>query len=364
MTLVATQGVWMPAPPPNAGVPAFSSVVIDAATEKFAWIGQVFNKDRTSKNITKVGFLPGAITSAGGSTMRLSLQNVDTATGQPARPDGTQDQTVDFLASAPTASTWYKTAALSATRTVTYGEWVAVVLEFQSFAGADVFNVQNHFLNSSAQNLNSGVCVAYIGAPAWAQQTQIPNIVFEFDDGTFGTFDEMAFPASVINTHTFATGSTPDEVALRFTVPFKCKVDGAWISASIVAAGRSFDVVLYEGTTARLTASPDPEYANSTTGKTWFLSFGAEYELAAGTVYYLAFKPTTANNCTTYSTTVAEANHFQAMPGGTAWHYGSRTDAGAWTDVTTQRLIAGIRISALDDGASALGHGNMTGGMQ
>lgn len=348
MALQSTGGIWMPAPlggyPPSA-----TSTLIDASGEKVAWVGPVFTPNRGSKNIQTVGFLPGAITSAGGSTMRLSLQNVDAATGLPYRPDGTQDQTVDFLISAPTASTWYQTSNLSATRSVSYGEMLAVVLEFQSFAGADALNVQN--LPTGTSSLGGNLGLVHFTA-SWTKISVMPNIILGFDDGTFGTLGPAggSFPfASLTTDSTFNTGSTPDEVALRFTVPFSCKVAGAWMAAAVGAAGRDFSVVLYEGTSALATVAIDGDYASASTGTIFTVLF-AEQTLSPGTVYYLAIKPGTASNNTAYSYTVNTADHFQAAPGGTEWQYASRTDAGAWSATATKRLIAGLLISSLDDG--------------
>jgi hypothetical protein len=350
MALQSTQGVMLPAPTLGAyGPPALASTVIDASAEKVAWIGPVLTPNRGSKNVQTVGFLPGAITSAGGSTMRLSLQNVDTATGNPPRPDGTQDQTVDFLASAPTASTFYTTGNLSATRSVAHGEMLAVVLEFQSFAGADVFNVQNITVGSSIIGSTS----VSLFTASWAAVGVAPNVILGFDDGSFGTLGAQAYPAATLTSDSVNTGTTPDEVALAFTVPFSCKVDGAWFSFNPAAATRNFDVILYDGTSALVTVSVDAETVKIS--QSLFSVHFAEQTLSPGTSYYLAIKPTTASSGTLYGTTVTNANHFQAMAGGTAFSWAQRTDAGAWSPTTTKRPFMGIIISALDDGVGGGG---------
>lgn len=347
MAWVATQGLVVPDTMGASIGITLTSTLIDGASEKFDWIGYVWNKDRATKNITKVAFLPGAITSAGGSQMRISLQNVDaTPSATPARGDGTQDQTVDFLASAVTASTWYKTDALSTTRTVAFGELMACRIEFNSFAGADAFNVQN--IATSSGYVGIGGIAHY--TTSWASASLHPNIIFEFDDGTFGTFAN-AHPCASIVTTSYNSTSTPDEVALKFQVPFPCKIDAVWAQMSILAAARNFDFVLYEGTTALQTVSVDGDYCAGSS-YSHKIAVIPETTLTAGVDYYLSLKPTSASNIGAASFTVAEANHFQAMPGGTTWQFATRTDAGAWSATTTQRLLAGIRISALSDGAS------------
>jgi hypothetical protein len=359
MALVSVKNIFLPGLHHSIVLPpASTSTVIDAAAEKFAWFGQVQTPDRGTKSIRTVGFLPGAITSAGGSTMRVSLQNLDNATTVPTRPDGTQDQTVDFLASAMTASTWYQTGNLSADRSVTHGEPLAVVIEFQSFAGADAVNLQN-LQHASSFPGNYG-CSHFTAA--WATVTSLPNIILGFSDGTFGTLGTSSYPYASLATEVISTGSTPDEVALKFSVPFACKIDGAWVSLA-TNGSRVFDINLYEdgNATPLVTVTPDPEHITATSGRNIMVNF-AEQTLTANTVYYLAIKPTSANNTSVYSITVSDANHFNAMPGGTAFCFASRTDAAAsWTPTTTKRLQAGIQISALSDNASTGGAAGVIG---
>jgi hypothetical protein len=291
----------------------------------------------------------------------MSLQNVDAANA--FRPDGTQDQTVDFLASAPTASTWYTTGNLSADRTLAHGELVAAVLEFQTRLGSDAFNVQSVSSPSASFIGNSGM--THFFSSAWNSLSLKSNIILEGSDGSFGTLSEAIPLNAVIQTGAFNTGTSPDEVALRFAVDFPCKINGAWVAASNAAAGRNFDIVLYEGTTALETVSIDAEYLAGFTAKLIEVYFG-ERELTVGTEYFLSVKPTTASTISAYSFSVAAAGHLDVHEGGQAFHYGERTDAGSWSKTTTKRLWGGLHISALSDGAGGGGglivHPGMRGG--
>src|SRR5262249_54512972 len=159
------------------------------------------------------------------------------------------------------------------------------------------------------------------------------------DDGTFATLTN-AWPVATTTFSAINTGTTPDEMALQFSVPFACKLDGAWVAVAIGAAGRNFDVVLYDGTNPIATVSVDAEYLSATGSRLVEVSF-SEVTLTPDTTYYLDIKPTTANSVTGYSFTVANANHFQAHAGGTSWQYATRTDAGAWSATPTQRLYGG-----------------------
>lgn len=349
MTWLPVHQVQYPPIHPTAIPPAVATtLLIDATGEKVGFIGPVWNKDRATKNITKVGFRFGAVTKAGGSGLTLSLQTVDLANGPPGRPDETQDQTVAIANgdAAFASNTWYQTAALSAARTVAFGEMLGIVIEYDGGGrlGADSVVI------SASSSIGSGA-KSNVGSPAlktggtWAHADVVSNVVLEFDDGTFGTLLD-SYPYSGITTTAYNSGSAADEFALEFTVPVQMKVDGAWVPV-IAAAGADFDVVLYQGTTALATASVD---ANTVVGNTVARPsrvLFAEQVLSPGNTYRLAVKPTTANNVTIYDFVVSDANHLQAWPLGTSAYLATRVDAGDWTPVATRRPFLGLYLSAV-----------------
>jgi hypothetical protein len=370
MAFVATRAYW-PSVTPVTATPSFNSQAIDATGEMYGFMGHVWNSDRATKNITKIGFRFGTVTKAGGSALTVSLQDVDVASATVYQPDGTQDQTV-AIANADagfTSNVWYQTAALSAARTVAFGELVAVVIEFDGAGrlGADAVNIsQLGITGASARNLGGGAALKTGGT--WALATGMPCIILEFDDGTFGTLDEPSFPVSSTSSLGYNSGSAADEVALEFTVAAACKCDGAWMLLS-AAASADFEIVLYDGTTPLATASFDVNILEATTTvRPCFATF-AEQTLATGVTYRLALKPTTANSVTICFFDVANANHFQAHPGLLTGSYTTRVNAGSWAAATTtRRPYAGIRLSAIDDGAGGgaagvIGSANLRGGM-
>ena len=352
-------GLWIPTIHDLGGI-GMTASTIDATGEKVAWIGRVLNKDRASKDITKVGFLFGTVTKAGGSAMTVSLQDVDLANGPTFRPDGTQDQTV-AIANADAGfatNAWYQTGALSANRTVAHGERLAVVIEYDGGGrlGADTVGLRNLDSSGNAGYLDSGVALF---TSSWANQGTLATVILEFTDGTFGTLD-TGYPCSAEALLTYNSGSTPDEYCMELTFPFPVKVDGAWVGAFPAATGADFDVILYDGTTPMTGGSVTVD-SNATgpaigTERQTVVTFSQEITLAKNTTYRLAVKPTSANNISLQYFDVNAANHLQAHAGGTAWIINSRTDAGAWgTATTTRRPFAGIRVSACDDAVSAGG---------
>lgn len=328
----------------------FNSSLIDATGEKFAMVGLVWFAEKTgTKDIRRVGFRFGTVTKAGGSALTVSLQNPSTTTGPPGQPDETQDQTVAIAnADASFASnTWYRTGTLSADRTVSFGEDLAIVIEYDGAGRLSSDAVNFSTLSRSVAQVPT---MTSLKTASWAGTNNMPVCVLEFTDGTFGTLD-MSMPASTIGNVSLNTGSTPDEIALPIYLPYKCKVDGLYAGVFTNANTQDFDLVLYQGTTALQTCSID---ANRFTSNTSRPIYGVipETELLANTQYYLAVKPTTANNIIIYYANVSDANHLSVWPGGVNFNYTTRVDAGSWAaHTTTRRLLAGIRISSIDDGA-------------
>jgi hypothetical protein len=336
----------------------FTSTVIDATGEKIAFLGQVWNKDRATKNLTKVGFRFGTVTKASGSALTVSLQNVATAGGLPYQPDEVQDQTVAIANgdSGFTSNVWYQTGAFSASRSVAFGELLAVVVEFDGSGrlGSDAVNF--HAFGLAATTVVNEVTGTVLKTASWATVAVSTNIVLEFDDGTFGCLAGNSQIASAQSAAAYNSGSGFDELALEFQVPFACKIDGCWIRMRVAGSTSDFDVVLYDsggGTLASVAVDAMQLAISGTNDRIATFTF-AETELAINTTYRLSIKPTSGNNVTLYYREVANANHKQAMPGGTAWNYTTRVDGGSWAAATTTRVPEmGIRISALSDSATA-----------
>lgn len=355
------EGVMLPSPTLFAGggsVAFESGLLIDATGEKIALCGRVFNKDRSTKTINKVHFRFGAVTKAGGSNLIVSLQ--DQALAIPAQPDETQDQYRAIANADITANTWFTSGLITSDgtdtgskRSVAFNERLCVVVEFDGSGrqGSDSFVVNGVTASATSNIVSSSLKTS----GAWATAMGVPNILFEFSDGTFGTFHNTR-PMSAINSHAYKQDTAgADEYALEFQVPWPCTVDGGWAFLSAAAATSDYDIILYDGTNpmASGSVSIDGGEHSSTNNRYTVFGFPAGVTLAANTTYRLAFKPTqTTSSITVISYDVAAADHFQAHPGGTAFTFTTRLNEGSWASpTTTRRLMAGIRISAFDDGA-------------
>lgn len=335
-----------------------SNAVISATGEKIAFSGQIYTPDRGSKSISRVQWRWGPITKAGGSALTVSLQDALLNTGSFPRPDETQDQTV-AVANADAgfiSNAWYRSGVLSANRSVNYGDWLSVVWEYDGGGrlGSDSVVV------STAVPFNvmgtMGVpCFARKSAGAWSTTNdRLPNVLLEFSDGTFGRL-VGGTAQSGVGSHSYAVNTVgADEYGIVIPITFNCRVDGVWVSYSPAGSSSDANIVLYSGTTAIGTISLDANH-HPTSAMVSFYPFSSEISLTAGTTYYLALQPTTANTLSLSYLEVADNAHFQAWTGGSNVYQASRVDAGAWSTLNTRRPLIGLSLSAIDAGGTAGG---------
>jgi hypothetical protein len=352
---------------------ALTSTIMDAAGESTSMIGQVWlsSGPGTSKTISSAGgkiyFTTTASTFANaGSTLRVGLQDVDGATGL---EDGTFDVHDDLVPGTDTVTAAAVTTATmsSGSKTITHGDIVALSIEWTARAGSDsirpsvVANVaQPDLANFPYSTTDTG------SGPA--KSNNVPYATIEFDDGTIGTFGPMTplILAGAGNQVAFNSGSTPDEYAMVFQVPFRCEVSGLSMGFGEVDAGESGEVLLYSdplGTpVAERTVTVDPEITSVAASVTGLAIFAiAAYTLEVNTNYAVAYKATSAGSRTLQMAVVPTANSRVTTPFGTTVQGGQRSDAtGAFSTLNSTTFpLAGLVISKLDDGA---GGGTTTGG--
>lgn len=361
MAIQATQGgMFLPHMFPVGAVPSFSALTLAASTDKVA---VVFRVPRTG-TLDKFEWMAGAVSINSGSAVRCSFQDPSTANGD---PDGTQDQFRDMAGTAVTANTWMVPGLITSDgtdggskRSVTRGDRLCAVLEYQTFTAAD--SVAVNTISSFPTIVGFPYPDRQTGG-TWTKSSNYPVIALKYNDGTYEYIaanvwpveGSTAFPALSLN-----TGSTPDEAGNIFQLPFPCRATGAWVMTNPGAAGRDFDLVLYDsdGSTPLQTTSVDTDVLRTATApSTVLMHFPTTSALSANTNYRIVFKPTTASNTSTYECVVNAAAIMAALPGGSNWHKTTRSDAGAWTQDTTNRVMIGLLLDGFDDAAAGSGGG-------
>lgn len=350
---------YLPATPVT-GIPAFNNgLVVDAAGEMAAFIGHVWfaGGPGTSKTVSSAGgaiqFKLGTITWAtAGTTLRVGLQDVSATAGPPSVPDETwtSEPQKDLVqgTDALSSDTWTTATLTSGSRTITHGDLIAVVFDMTVRNGADSIIVQG--LNVPA--LQHRPLSSHKTGGTWnITNTVLPNVIITCDDGTLASLDG-SIPVSTITLRTFNSGSTPDEYGNIITIPFDCKIDEL---SAVVDPDNEFDLTFYStalGTPVQEQRyTVDPNQVASTSGRPINVMIGTE-TLAAGSSYAVTIRPTTVSNVSAYELAVASAGHLAFWPGGTNVYKCSRSnDTGSFTTDTTSRLLCGMKVYQIDDGA-------------
>ena len=339
-------GLWIPAYLNHAMARGLYPKLLDTAGYKFA---AIFKIPKTG-TISKVGFRVGNVTAS--ETLKVGLQTVSggdpTGTAYGGMVAGTQ---------ATLAANTYYTVTLGTGATATVNNTVAVVIEFDSAVG----NLEIDFYSTAQQGFP--YIDYYTGS--WAKDDEIPIISLEYSDGSYE--NTGMFPVSKLGSILFNNTDTPDERALRFSLPVPGRINGFWVGIDNNRTG-AFDIVLYEGTTAKATVSFAAIEYGSTATEILFGIFDTPFEYTKNTEYFLAVKPTTATDVLIQDIVLTSAAIMDSFPGGTNFYLGTRTDAGSWSTDTLKRPLMGIFIDQLDDGVGGAGgmivHPGMDGGMR
>jgi hypothetical protein len=372
VALISTPGLFYPPMDNRAyhnGVT--SSAVIDAPNEKIAAIGRVYWPGGAggTKDIRKIGFRFGAVTKTNGSGLTLSLQDVDLTTGPVYQPDGTQDQTYAIANgnAAFATNTWFLSGNLSTDRTVNFGDLLATVLEYDGSGHQTGDSVVMSLLASGTPI--SGMSL-YTGS--WASVGFAPPILFEFSDGTFGSYI-WGMPFSTASNLSYSDSTNPDENGVAITMPFAAVISGASINVAAATNTSTYTIYLYDSADnvlASVVVDPNAITAINT-GNLNFYLFATPVTVAAGDLVRLTVKATTAGQSVFMPQILVDnANHWSARGwGDNNWYATSRNNgAGAWTDTTTRRFPMSLIIDQIDDGAGGGGglltHPGKQGGFQ
>ncbi len=198
---------------------------------------------------------------------------------------------------------------------------------------------------------------AVVFTATWAATNLIqPNVVFECSDGSMGCFQSSAsqYLCNAFTLVQYNSGSTPDERALALIPPATITIDAISGFFSNAAGTADFDIVIYDGTTAIHTQSIDGNTLAQADSRIISVPLSVEVTLTAGTQYYIALKPTTANNVRWNYATVYDGEMMRAHGWPATTGEATRTDGGSWSAVDTTRLpLVCLHVSDIDSGGGS-----------
>lgn len=329
-----------------------TSLALNAAAEKFALIIRV----PKSGTLDQFEFAGNQTTLNGASRVRLSFQNVVVASGD---PDGIQDEFRDMAVGDFAAADWQKPPGVmtddgtggGVKRVVTKGDLLACVIEYDVFTASDdifarVYNVLTPRVEFRFPY------ASYDSGAGYVLQDDEPLLALKYSDGSFAEIAPNVLP---IFTDTdeiaYNSGSTPDEIGIRFRLPFPVKISAVWVNLSSLPNNAGTDLVLYDsdGTTVLSTVSIEP-HATPVDEGIHFHYLSSVITLSKDTFYRLAVKPTTVNDIKLAQHTVDAASLMDVLTGGQDFHRSHRTDGGGWSEDTVRRPMVGIYVTAFDAG--------------
>lgn len=328
------------------GTPGWASLLIDASTEKIACCGYASFALPGSYSIDRIGFRAGSITSAGGSALDISLQDLAAGNGQ-IQPDGTKDQSVNVALSALSANAW-NDVSLGSSRTVTDGDMLAVVFEYDASGrlGSDAFNYTTS--NVAFSTRHGTAATLYTGS--WSTQRAFPNVLLwsSSDSRVLGTIGGGT-AISALSSTSVNSGTSPDEIGLNMRFPFRCQMTGVHIAFSPTFSSSDFDIVLYQGTTTLKTLSGLVDYSSAVgQGRAGIYYFPNPVTLEPGIDYIVAMRPSSTNSLTLYYYDLNSADYRKVMLG-EHFYWQGRADAGSWSATTTRVPFMVPLVSAINE---------------
>ncbi len=338
-------------------------LVTDAAGESVAIIGHINLSSGfgTTKTLSaagggKIHWFHSSSTFANGTTvLRIGVNDV-AVTGL---EDGTHDVYGELVGGVDTLTVGMMATPMgTGSKDITDGDYCALVIEMTGRGGVDTVSV-------GASNTSPGQVQPYGTTDTGAgpvRSIQAPYIGIEFDDGTFGWFDNFV-PYRRTVSATFGSSSTPDEYALVFRLPFPAIASGLFALLGSLISSDDFELILYSdplGTpVAERVLAQDMTFAGvGCVFSRRFSTADGEFTLEANTDYAIALKPTTTNTLTFLVLALGTDGSVirRATPLGLNWSQYSRTnESGPFTNQDAVTLPQfGIWLSEFDDGTATV----------
>lgn len=316
--------------------------LLDAAGEKFASLVTF----TTSTTIGKIRFRLGSVPT--GDTLRVSIQDVDTASGD---PDGGVDQYRSVSVSGGDANTWKLTGLLTTDgtdsggkRSVAAGDSVFVVFDFSTYTSG-VINLMDSTTGQAVHNANYSdhYTTSWAKLVSWG--------CFEvLDDADQVVLVIGAIPA-INNSSTSINNTTAvREQGNYFQVPAPCKAGGLFVA---VDGDGDYEAILYDadGATKLASTNVDKDVRQQTGVANTILRFASDVTLSTGTWYRMVIKPTTSTSLTFRQMDLGTSAGADGMPGGLYCYWTERSSGGSWTEKSDRIAKIWLWVTAIDDGS-------------
>lgn len=344
MAITTIPMITYPGSMPCQATPGSTNSVLNAVNDKMAFVFQCPKAGTLDKAVFEVA----NVANQPDNGIRVSFQDVDPSTGH---PDGVQDQYRDITGVIATG--WQVPGLMTSDgtdtgtkRTVTRGQLIAVVIEFVSFVASDSIAIGWYGFGTHI-GFRSPPYISNAQTGTYAKDAQgMPMVGLLYSDGTYAVTPNGPHPGIPTQISYNSGTALADEYALRFKVPFKCRMRGVY---HVTDADNNPDLVLYDASSSVIDTMSFVSAIRSS-------GFGGHYThlwpngphtLDANTVYRISLKPG-ASNVVHWSWLVPSSGWLAAMPGGVEWYLSRRVNAGSWTDVQTQVPWASLILDGIE----------------
>jgi len=311
----------------------WKNFVIDAAGEKVAFI---FRAGKTG-TIDRVGFATRAVTSS--QPLRVRLETVSPTTGNPtgtliaAGASGT--------IATPAANNFYE-VTLDTPPSVTINNYIAVVIDFPESAGN--LQIAGWDTGTSTGDIAQLPYCDHFFSAAWTKQKFIPICSIRYNDTTY-PFNGM-LPLKNQSEIGINTGSTPDEVGIKFQLPVTTKIKGLWL---YIYLREPLTLKIYNESDVLLdSVAYDPDITSDISAGWNIWLFNSSITLEKNKVYRITVLPTTANDVFVQYIEVNINDMLEQFTANKNFIQTTRTDGGAWSDSNIRRPYWGLILDAID----------------
>lgn len=296
---------------------AAGNILQDAAKEACIMYGQVTTDDGLSHTIDTTGssslqWRTGSVTFANaGTTLKVGLATMDTATGPAARATNVSDVITLSVSKSMAgngglvaANAWQTHVPDAGSLSVANGDFIAFCTQMTAVGGADLVNTTIGSVSNTPQRPS---VTAYTGG-AYAASASVPNCIIVFSDGHLGWFGGATVFSTLTNL-VWNSGSATKEYGNYLKFPFPLNVYGIYC---VYQPSADCDFILYSdplGTpVAAKTVSVDSNAVAVSGTREAYMLFAAPYTATASQPLAAIAKPGASNVTITYRSMNAAAH--------------------------------------------------------
>lgn len=295
------------------------------------------------------------------TTLKVSFQNLDSDD----LPDGNVDQ-YRIITVGDFATVWIAPGLMTddgtdtgVKRTVTRGQKLACVVEFESSNTGDLIGLGMIHMQEDTVRRSVGGCLYNSGAWSRLSGAGVGALKYQENPFTGQEYYPMPefIPANGLNITAINTGTTPDEMGLEFAFPANVRIGGASMSLTTSTDGAAFDCVLYDHANAVLDTVPMKLHTELFPGNGytyWTVKFSRDWLIEANQPYKVTVKPSSATSLILLELSFADSlilsNVYGYRDNGNnehAWISVSRTNNGTFSQTASLPLIS-LNITGVD----------------